>query len=218
MESYLIPARRTNAERKAKNSRFIATIAPTHSRREAERFIDAIEGEYPDATHHVAAFVIGHGSSKITHANDDGEPPGSAGGPVLSVLEGSGLGDATVVVVRYFGGTKLGIGGLVRAYSTAAQRVLHKVKKAQKVPVHTVDLTTPYPHYQRIAHLVDTHHGLILDEEFTSHVKMSFHIPVAEYDPFHARLMELTSGAVSPRIVAKGRTAVLPYREGEPII
>ena len=89
--------------------------------------------EFRDASHNVPAFVIGHGQSIITHCNDDGEPSGTAGRPALAVLQGSGLGDAVVVVTRYFGGTKLGKGGLVRSYGDAVRSVLKLTPLAQKI-------------------------------------------------------------------------------------
>ncbi len=106
------------------NSRFIAHLAPAASVEEAKAFIDQIRAEYADATHNVPAYVIGYGASVTAHCNDDGEPAGTAGRPILAVLQGSGLGDVVLVVTRYFGGTKLGTGGLVRAYTEAAQAVL----------------------------------------------------------------------------------------------
>ena len=108
---YPIPAEETRTEIRVSNSRFIATAAPAFSVKEARAFIDRIKAEFRDASHNVPAFVIGFGPSVTAHCNDDGEPSGTAGRPILAVLQGSGLGDIAVVVTRYFGGTKLGTGG-----------------------------------------------------------------------------------------------------------
>jgi uncharacterized YigZ family protein len=121
MDRYTIPARETRAEIKVVNSRFVATVAPVFSVDAAKAFIARVRREFADATHNVPAYLIGHGASVIAHCNDDGEPSGTAGRPALAVLRGSGLGDVAVVVTRYFGGTKLGTGGLVRAYSGAVR-------------------------------------------------------------------------------------------------
>ena len=103
-----------------------------------------IKQEFADASHNVPAFVVGYGNAVTAHCNDDGEPSGTAGRPMLAVLQGSGLGDAAVVVTRYFGGTKLGTGGLVRAYGDAVRAVLEIAPRAEKVPTHTVMFGLPY--------------------------------------------------------------------------
>ncbi|MEM9776594.1 MAG: YigZ family protein, partial [Chloroflexota bacterium] len=111
MSRYLIPAEKTKAEIEVKRSRFIATAAPVFTVEEAKAFIKEVKQEFSDASHNVPAFLVGHGSSITKHCNDDGEPSGTAGRPMLAVLEGSDLGDIAVVVTRYWGGIKLGTGG-----------------------------------------------------------------------------------------------------------
>lgn len=111
-----IPAAETRVELVVVNSRFIATAAPAFSVEAARAFVGRVRGEFADASHNVPAYLIGHGAATIAHCHDDGEPAGTAGRPVLAVVQGSGLGDIAVVVTRYFGGTKLGTGRLVRAY------------------------------------------------------------------------------------------------------
>ena len=113
---YRLPARETRTEIKVKNSIFIATAAPVFTVAEAKAFVGRIKMEFADATHNVPAYLVGFGTTVTAHCSDDGEPSGTAGRPMLAVLQGSGLGDVAVVVTRYFGGTKLGTGGLVRAY------------------------------------------------------------------------------------------------------
>ncbi len=99
------------------------------------------------------AFVIGHGNSVITHCSDDGEPSGTAGRPALAVLQGSGFGDAAVVVTRYFGGTLLGTGGLVKAYGDAVREVLKLVRRAVKVPTTTIGVQLPYALFEQVQRL-----------------------------------------------------------------
>jgi len=115
-QRYPIPAQTVRTETTIKRSRFIATLGYANTVVAARTFIQQIRAEMPDATHHVYAFRIGYGGSVIEGLSDDGEPAGTAGKPVMAVIRGADLGDVVIVVTRYFGGTKLGTGGLVRAY------------------------------------------------------------------------------------------------------
>ena len=124
MEQCLVPAREARHEIKVSNSRFIATAGPVLSVEEAKALAARIRREYPDATHHVLAYVIGHGNSVTMHCNDDGEPSGTAGRPILGQIQSKDLTNLLVVVVRYYGGTKLGVSGLINAYKTAAKEAL----------------------------------------------------------------------------------------------
>lgn len=204
MSSYLIPAQETRTEITIMNSRFIATIAPVFSVEEAKAFIARIKAEFSDASHNVPAFIIGHGNSVITHANDDGEPSGTAGRPALAVLAGSGLGDAIVVVTRYFGGTKLGTGGLVRAYGDAVRAVLEITPRAARTLTHTVMVALPYAWFERLRLLVAAHQGQILDESFTADVTITARFPVDEFPSFQAALTELSHGALQAEIIETG--------------
>ena len=116
-----------------KNSRFIGTAGPAASVAAAQEFINSIRDRYPDASHHAYAFSVGFGATVTEGMSDDGEPSGTAGRPVLAVVKGSGLGDVAVVVSRFFGGTKLGTGGLVRAYTQTAQQVLGELQTTRKI-------------------------------------------------------------------------------------
>ena len=191
------------------NSRFIATAAPACSVEEARAFIARIRAEFADASHNVPAFRVGHGSAVIAHCSDDGEPAGTAGRPVLAVLEGSGLGDVAVVVTRYFGGTKLGTGGLVRAYGDAARAVLEVLPRAERVPVHIVMLTSPYSLYERVRLAIAAHGGEIVDEAFAADVMLTARFPVERLPAFQAALRELSAGALSAEVVETGE-AIMP--------
>src|SRR5512136_2760165 len=147
MQPYPVPLHEIRREISISNSRFIASLAPSFSVDEARAFIQRIKAEFPDATHHVPVYLIGQGDSEIAHCSDAGEPSGTAGRPALAILRGSGLGDVVVVVTRYFGGTKLGTGGLVRAYSDAARSVLAILPRAVLVATHTVMLALPYSYF-----------------------------------------------------------------------
>jgi uncharacterized YigZ family protein len=201
MKRYLVPAEEIRREQIVVNSRFIATLAPVFSVEEAKAFVARIKMEFADASHNVPAYLIGHGDSEIAHCTDAGEPSGTAGRPALAVLRGSGLGDAAVVVTRYFGGTKLGTGGLVRAYSDAVRSVVEAVLRAEKVPTHTVMAEYPYKLVERVRQAVASHQGQILDEEFAASVTLTARIPVERYLQFQSALMELTNGSVQAEII-----------------
>lgn len=207
---YLIPARETRAELMVANSRFIATLAPTFSVDAARAFISRVRAEFADATHNVPVFLVGHGASVTAHSSDDGEPSGTAGRPALAVLQGSGLGDVAVVITRYFGGTKLGTGGLVRAYSDAVRAVLAETPRAEKIPTHTVMAAFPYTYIERVRQLVQAFHGQILDEDFGADVTLTARFMVERLAGFQAGLNELTRGEVQAQIVETNLETIFP--------
>ena len=208
--SKLIPAREARVEIRVVNSRFIATAAPVFTVDEAKDFVARVRREFADASHNVPAYVVGHGASVVAHCSDDGEPAGTAGRPVLAVLRGSGLGDVAVVVTRYFGGTKLGTGGLVRAYGDAVRAVLDVLPRAAKVPTHTISILTPYPFFERIRLLVAEHGGQVLNEDFAAQVTVAAQLTVECFPAFAAALQELTSGTVNAEIVATDEATIMP--------
>ena len=139
----MVPLREIRREQIVVNSRFIATLAPVFSLDEARAWIARIRKEFADASHNVPAYVIGGGNTVTEYFSDDGEPSGTAGKPALAVLRGSGLGDVAVVVTRYFGGTLLGTGGLVKAYTESTQMVVHAVERGRRIPVCVAMLAIP---------------------------------------------------------------------------
>ncbi len=201
MRTYPVPAQEIRRELTISNSRFISTLAPVFSVEEAKAFIARIKSEFPDATHHVPVYLIGHGDSEIAHTSDAGEPSGTAGRPALAVLRGSGLGDVAVVVTRYFGGIKLGTGGLVRAYSEAVRMVVEAVPRAEKVLIHTVMLSFPYTYLERVRLLVAAQQGNILDEDFAADVTLTARLRVERLSAFQSSLSELTNGRVQAEII-----------------
>ncbi|MBS3751930.1 MAG: YigZ family protein [Anaerolineales bacterium] len=210
MSDHLVPLGKPEKEIRVKNSRFVASLSLATSVKSANAFIQYIEKKYPDASHHVPAYIIGHGTSKISHANDDGEPSGTAGRPALAVLEGSGLGDVVVIITRYFGGTKLGTGGLVRAYSDAVRSVLSVTPKAKKVKAHLIELSLPYSYYETISKMVREFGGKEYDADFGGDVKLTIHIPSSSFDKFKIKLLEITSGAVVPCVLSSDETLLSP--------
>lgn len=211
---HLIPAQEARAEIKVVNSRFIATAAPVFTVDEAKAFITRIKREFADATHNVPAYVIGHGASVIAHSRDDGEPAGTAGRPALAVLRGSGLGDVAVVVTRYFGGTKLGTGGLVRAYGDAVRAVLSVLPRAVKAPTHTVVVVMPYNFFERIRLLVVAHHGVIQNEDFAAEVTVTAQFTVARFPAFQAALRGMSGGTIEAQVIETNEATIMPIDAG----
>jgi uncharacterized YigZ family protein len=210
VQRYPIPARETRVEIVVVNSRFIATAAPAFSVDEAKAFIARMREEFSDASHNVPAYLIGYGASVTAHCTDAGEPSGTAGRPALAVLQGSGLGDVVVVVTRYFGGTKLGTGGLVRAYTDATKAVLEALPRAEKIPTYTVMFSLPYTYFEQARLLVAEHRGQILDEEFTADVTITARFLVDRFDAFQLGLRELTRGTVEALIVETNPETIMP--------
>jgi len=215
MSSYLIPAREVRIEMMVANSLFIATAGPAFTIDQAKGFISRIRSEFSDASHNVPAYLIGHGTSVIAHCSDDGEPSGTAGKPALAVLRGSGLGDTAVVVTRYFGGTKLGTGGLVRAYGDAVREVLAILPRARRVPTHTAMMVLPYPLYERTKLLIAAHGGAIIDEDFAADVTVTALFPVERFDEFQVGLQELSRGTSRAEII-ETKDSIVPVRPPAP--
>ncbi|HEU5090845.1 MAG TPA: YigZ family protein [Roseiflexaceae bacterium] len=191
-----IPAGPARTEIRVVNSRFIATIAPAATVDEAKARIAEVRAEMPDASHHVYAYVIGHGATTTLGMSDDGEPSGTAGRPVLAIVRGSGLGDVVVVVTRYFGGTLLGTGGLVRAYGDAARAVLELVVREEKVERETLRFTIEYAQFDSARRLVEQYGGTIDDEQFAAAVTLQVTLARSQGQAFRAALREATAGQV----------------------
>lgn len=199
MSGYPVPVGETRVEYRHGNSLFLATLAPAATIEEARAFIRRIREEMPDATHHVYAIRAGHGASVTEGMSDDGEPSGTSGPPVLAVLRGSNLGDSVLVVTRYFGGTKLGTGGLVSAYGNAARAVIAAAPTEMKVLRKALVVTVAYGHYEFAARLIREHHGLIDGEEFTEHVVLTARLPAEEIQAMVATLTDHCAGRLEIR-------------------
>lgn len=193
---YPIPAQTIRIEQRVVNSRFIATVGHADSVAIAQAFIKAVREEFSDASHNVYAYKIGYGATVTESTTDDGEPPGTAGRPMLAVLHGADIGDVVIVVTRYFGGTKLGTGGLVRAYSGAVRAALEALPLTERVETQTVMFAVPYPLYERVKLLIKEHNGDIEDEGFGIEIDIVATFPVDDLAPFTAALRELSAGQI----------------------
>lgn len=194
-----VPLEAARAELTFVNSRFIASLAPADSVEEARAFILAARAEFPDATHHVPAFIVGGGNSSTEYCSDDGEPSGTSGRPLLAVLRGSGLGNVVVVVTRYFGGTLLGTGGLVKAYTEAGKAVLSVTRRAALVEVCRLEFGLPYHLFDRFRILAADCGAAIVEEGFAEAVSLAVELPLDGRSAFESRLGELASGSVPLR-------------------
>ena len=206
----LIPLEPVQTEILVVNSRFITNLEYAGSVEEARAHLARVRGHHPTATHNVSAFIIGHGNSIITHCSDDGEPSGTAGRPALAVLQGSGLGNVSVVVTRYFGGTLLGTGGLVRAYGDAVREVLKGVKFAALLPTTTLMFITPYRLYDQVLRLIEAHNGQVLDTAFLEEITMTVRFKDEEVEAFSGQLSNLSAGQVMPIMVEQNPETVFP--------
>lgn len=207
--TYLIPAREVRIEMTVVNSRFIATTGPVFSVEEAKTFVKRVRGEFSDASHNVPVYLVGHGSSVVAHCSDDREPSGTAGRPALAVLRGSDLGDVAVVVTRYFGGIKLGTGGLVRAYGDAVRQVLAVLPRARRIPTHTCMIAVPFSIFEQTKLLVEAHAGTIVDTDFGSDVTLTMRIPVDRLRQFQSSIQEISRGSIKAEVI-ETKDAIIP--------
>ena len=197
-----IPAEEVQVSHVVVNSRFIARLAPVFDTDEARAYIDGVRRKFPDASHHVPAFIIGGGKSTAEYCSDDGEPSGTAGKPVLTVLRGSSLGNAVLVVSRYFGGTLLGKGGLVKAYTESAQLAVRLVNRARKKHFLIAEMVLPYNQFDQMRALIASQNGKIESEEFTEVVRLVVMIPGERFASFEASIRELSAGKISPIVIS----------------
>lgn len=194
---YPIPAQETRVETWVVNSRFLCTVGEARTVEEATAFIRRIKQELSDASSHAYAYHVGFGASVTDGCNDGGEPGGTAGKPMLAVLQGSGLGDVVAVVSRYFGGTKLGTGGLVRAFGGALKAALEQLPRTERVERKTFLLELPYPLFEQVKRLVLVHNGAVDGEEFGADVLLSLTFVVDDVLPFQDALRELSAGRLA---------------------
>lgn len=200
-KTYAIPLHEIRREHVVVNSRFIATLGPVANAEEARAFLTRIRREFADASHNVPAYILGGGNTVTEYFSDDGEPSGTAGRPALTVLRGSGLGDVAVVVTRYFGGTLLGTGGLVKAYTESTQLVAQAVGRGRRVPVHVAMAAIPYNLLERVRLMVKRNHGEVLGEDFAADITMTLQFPVESFETFQQELRELSSGKLTAEII-----------------
>lgn len=197
MDSYLTlaPGLEATAELTDRRSRFIAQLVRATSEAEAEAFAQTVRSRHHDARHNVVAWALADGRERAT---DDGEPQRTGGLPVLDVLRGAGLKDVCCVVTRYFGGTLLGPGGLVRAYGGAAKLAVEEAQRQGRVQemclLVRVVPCIPYAWYDRVRRLAEDHGGKVVDQVFTDEVQLTVDFHAGDEQGFADALMELADG------------------------
>ena len=190
----LVRAHRVEIDR-VRGSRFVADAAPAGDEAAALATVERVRAEWPDATHHCWAFRLEGGRARC---HDDGEPRDSAGAPILRHVQGAGLGDVVVVVTRWFGGTKLGRGGLVRAYGAAAAAVLSDAPIEERPVLATLSFTHDYDLSAAVGSVLAAHDAAILDADYGTRVRMRVTVPRAATSAFVDAMAEATAGRVSP--------------------
>ena len=194
------------AEFTEKRSRFIGYIRPVKTEAEAIAFVNEIRARHRDATHNCYAYAVRE--NNMTRYSDDGEPHGTAGLPILEVIRGAELLDVAVVVTRYFGGTLLGTGGLVRAYTRGAKEAVAAGGVAEIVECDCLRLAFEYSYFERVRLLVESEEGVILDQQFGEGVTLLVQLRSERRERFEAALTELTFGKTELQFVEKSLAAV----------
>lgn len=191
-DDFLVPGGLFESEIKVKGSRFIANIIPITSKEDAEIKYSAICKKYFDATHNCFAWRV---DDQLWRYSDDGEPSGTAGKPILNAIDGGQLKQILCIVTRYFGGTKLGTGGLIRAYGEAAAQALEQVPV--KIKTYLVKITVEYEYSMEniIRRTLQEFEGKILESNYNESVKMILALPVSKKEAFINQLNELTNSA-----------------------
>ena len=193
---YAIPSRIYRVEELIQRSRFITTAAHAPDANAANAFVDSVRELFPDATHHCWAFVAGPpGSTAHIGMSDDGEPHGTAGRPMLTVLLHSGVGEVVTVCTRYFGGVKLGTGGLSRAYAGGVKLLLQTLPTELKIKRVHVSVRVAYPHVESLQRLLDDLEVVVEHEEYGEEVRYQIAVPVMTLETLREQLAQLTSGA-----------------------
>jgi len=175
---YLIPFSANRSEFVVKKSRFIGCIQHVTSRSDAMNFLESMQLEFSDASHHCWAYQLGNPLFAHNAAmSDDGEPSGTAGSPIVNVMKHQPVGDCMVIVVRYYGGIKLGVGGLVRAYSTAAKMTFDNLPTRQHITLKEQKLIIDYADEQFLRHWLKTNNGTVIDMQYSDCIVCKVSIP-----------------------------------------
>lgn len=192
--SYQIPRRQSRVRFSVQGYKFIATMAPVESEDAARAVIEAVSGEFRDATHHAYAYRIGSGDDILERSSDDREPSGTAGPPMLQVMQGKNLSDAVVVATRYFGGIKLGVGGLTRAYRDCARQAINEADLILKEPLIKYRLKTSYEDYGAVTRLLESAEGKLVSVSYSESVNLEVTLPLRQAEHFTASFESTTRG------------------------
>ena len=204
MADYLVPNSISQTEIVIKKSRFIAFSAPAHSSESAHQFIASIRQQYPDAGHVCYAFVAGQpNNTSQVGFSDDGEPSGTAGMPMLNVLQHGEIGDIVIAVVRYFGGIKLGTGGLARAYSGSVSEVIKLTKTEKRVAKWSVSFSAPFALEAQIRRLLEQASVDQIKVDYADQLKVSCDVPETKWQVLQQALSDLSKGEINLKLPEK---------------
>ena len=195
-QSYYVPVDAGEAEFTEKRSRFLGHVRRVETEAEARAFLDEMRKKYYDARHNCWCYVLHEGG--VVRYGDDGEPQGTAGQPILNVLEREGVQDVLCVVTRYFGGILLGAGGLCRAYTKAAKDALDDAGISELRPWSVLHLACPYALFERVKLELEKHSGLLRDTDYSAEIAMTVLLPEPEEAAFTLALQELSAGSLRP--------------------
>ena len=193
MDEYLVPTGYGEDEFIEKRSRFIGHVFPVDTEEEALEKIQQLKKKYYDASHNCWAYVIRDGAMRFS---DDGEPGGTAGNPMMQVLQREKLFNVVCIVTRYFGGVLLGAGGLVRAYTKGAKIAIDAAGKSMKRVWTVLYLPCPYTYYERVKLEVAAFDGILRDTQFGAEVELEILVAEAKAQPFLERITDMTAGTV----------------------
>ena len=196
MEPYLTIADMGNGEYVEKKSRFIGFAAPVSTVEEAANLVAKEKAKYYDARHWCYAYRLRDGFQKYS---DDGEPQGTAGLPILDILQRKNITDCIIIVTRYFGGTLLGTGGLVRSYSAAGNAAIANAPLLHMKPYAVGSLTCDYNQYGRISPLIPQMEGIVTNSDFGEQVTLAFYLPTEKQEVFEKELTELSYGSITAK-------------------
>ncbi|PSW41208.1 YigZ family protein [Photobacterium leiognathi] len=196
-EPYLVPTADVIFEEEIKKSRFITYLAHTPNIEAAKQFVKQIKERHHDARHNCWAFVAGRPTDSMKWGfSDDGEPSGTAGKPILAQLTGSGVGEITAVVTRYYGGIRLGTGGLVKAYGGGVQQALTRLETKQKVITSELQLSCEYNQVSLVEALLSEYNGTQLHADYGNQVTMQIELDSRIVDEFCAKLTNRSGGRI----------------------
>ncbi|RTR36924.1 YigZ family protein [Shewanella canadensis] len=199
-DSYQVPSAELVIEEEIKHSRFISVLFHCQSYEELKCVLTNVKADYPGASHYCYAFVAAQPENSIAiGSSDDGEPAGSAGRPMLATLQGANVGEIGAIVVRYFGGTKLGVGGLVRAYSSGIKQGLTQLQTELKQIRYPGSLVCEYSQLKDVEYLLSQYDAVVEDRSFTDKVTLLFEIPKRYQETLNLGLATMSQGMLSAK-------------------
>ncbi len=197
LPSYSIPAQDLDVEEVIKNSQFITRVRNASTAESAKAFIKQMNHSFPDASHHCWAYIVGHpNSTTLVGCSDNGEPSGTAGKPMLHVLQHSNIGDIVVVCTRFFGGTKLGTGGLARAYGGGVKLALENLSLKQKVEYQSLGFEIDYAQLKDCEHILQGFQTEHLKLDYQTKIRVSVNIASEQVKAFKSALINQFKGQI----------------------